>query len=146
MLGKNKHLYKNLNILYLPVLPPGPQCTRLHPSFQLSLSTLNLLKSSTPYSHGTKRLQFHYKKRAKEGKRRRFPFFYKQPELSYVLLLLQSGRAVSAVVSSLHPEQTQWPDLLSLSSTGGKGGCCSNRESCEVRPAKIFQKPLAEKT
>ena len=48
MLGKNKHLYTNLNILYLLVLPPGPQCTRLHPSFQLSWSTLNLLKSSTP--------------------------------------------------------------------------------------------------
>ena len=140
MLGKNKHLYTNLDVLSLPVLPPGPQCTRLHPSFQLSLSTVNLLKSSTSYSHGTKRLQFHYKMWAKGG-----GFPSKQPKPN-VLLLAQSGRVVSAVVSSLHPEQTQWPDLLSLSSTSGKGGCCSNRESCEVRPSKIFQKPLAEKT
>ena len=78
MLGKNKHLYTNLDVLSSPVLPPGPQCTRLHPS----LSTLNLLKSSTSYSHGTKRLQFHYKMWAKGGKRRRFPFL-SSPNLMY---------------------------------------------------------------
>ena len=145
MLGKNKHLYTNLDILSLPVLPPGPQCTRLHPSSQLSLSTLNLLKSSTSYSLMAQRdCNSTTRCGQKEAKGGDFPS--KQPKPN-VLLLAQSGRVVSAVVSSLSPkQQTQWPDLLSLSTTSGKGGCCSNRESCEVRPSKIFQKPSAEKT
>ena len=150
MLGKNIQAYTNLNTLYLPVLPPGPQCTRLHPSSQLSLSTLNLLKSSTPYSLQPPKVmaQRDCNSSTRYGQKEAVPLLIQAARSAKpnVLLLLQSGRAVSANVSSLTPkQQTQWPDLLSLSSTSGKGGCCSNRESCEVRPAKIFQKPLTRK-
>ena len=149
MLGKNKHLYTNLDVLSLPVLPPGPQCTRLHPSSQLSWSTLNLLKSSTPYSLQPPKVmaQRDCNSSTRYGQKEAVPLLIQAARSAKPnVLLLQSGRAVSANVSSLSPkQQTQWPDLLSLSSTSGKGACCSNRESCEGRPAKIFQKPLTRK-